>query len=59
MEEFQALAEVTEEIHFTKLDQEVGNLIHLGVLGLPYVGIKVPHHDGALLPELDQGLLQV
>ena len=48
-----------EDIHQPKLHQEVGVLLDLGVMGLPYVGIKVSHHDGTLVTEADQGLLQV
>ena len=53
------LAEVPEDIHQPKLHWEVGDLLALGVLGLPYVVIKVSHNDGVLVTEADQGLLQV
>ena len=59
MAESQVLEEVVEEIHQTKLHQEVENFLDLGVLGLPYVNIKVFHQYGLLLPEAEQGLLQV
>ena len=53
------MAEVPEEIHHPEIHQEVGNFMDLGVLGLTYVGIKVSHHDGVLVPEAYQGLLQI
>ena len=51
MAESQVLSEVPEDIHKTKLHQEAVELLALGVLGLPYVGIKVSHHDEVLVPE--------
>ena len=56
--ESQALVELPEEIHQPKIHQEVDDLLALGVLGLPYVGIKLSHHEGVLFPEAYQGLLQ-
>ena len=53
------MAEVPEEIHHTEIHQEVGNFLALGVLGLTYVDIKVSYHDGVLVPEAYQGLLQI
>ena len=57
--ESQELAEVPEDIHQPELHQEVGNFLDSGVLGHPYVSIKVSHNNGVLVPEADQGLLQV
>ena len=57
--ECQALAEVTECIHQPKLHQEVGNFLDLGFLGLPYVGMNLSYHNGVLVPDTDQVLLQV
>ena len=57
--ELQALAEFLEEIHQPELHQEFGDLLAQGFLGLAYVGIKVSHHNGFLVPEADQVLLQV
>ena len=45
------MKKVTEEIHQTKLNKEVGNFLASGVLGLVYVIIKVSHHDGFIVPE--------
>ena len=59
MEEFQALEEVTGEIHQPKLHQEISDFLASGFLGLTYVGFKVSHHDGVLVPEAYQGLLQI
>ena len=51
------MTKVTEEIHQTKLNKEVGDLLSLEVLSLAYVSIKVSHHNGDLVPEAEQGLL--
>ena len=59
MAQYKALAEVPEDIHHLGIHQEVGRLMALGVLGLPYVGIKVSHQIGDIVPELYQVLLQV
>ena len=56
---FQALAEVPKKIHQPKIQQEVGNFLDSGVLVLPYVGIKVSHNDGFVVPEADQGILEL
>ena len=53
------MVEVSDKIQQHKLHQEVGDLLDLGVLGLTYVGIKVSHNNGVLVPESDQVLLQV
>ena len=55
----QASVEVVEVIHHPKLHQEVRDFLALGVMGLPYVGIKVSRIDWVLVLEADHGLLQV
>ena len=55
----QALAEVPEEIHHTELHKEVVDFLDSEIMGLPYVGIKVSHHNEVLLHEAEQGLLQI
>ena len=50
MAKSQALVEVLEEIHYPEHHQEVGNFLSLGVLGLPYVGVKFSHYYGVLNP---------
>ena len=59
MSELQALTEFLEEIHQPELHQEFGNSLASGVLGLAYVGIKFSRHNGFLVPEAHQVLLQV
>ena len=51
------MVEVSEDIHQTKLYQEVGNFLDSGFLGLPYVGINVSHQNGVFLVKAGQGLL--
>ena len=46
VEELQSLEEVSEEIHWTKLHQEVEELMDSRVLDLPYVVISSPIMTG-------------
>ena len=57
--ESEALVEVPEDIFQPELHQEVRKLLNSGVLDLPYFGINISHHNGYMVPEADQGLLQV
>ena len=46
-----------EETHKLEVHPDVGDLLAPGVIGLPYVWIKVSHHNRFLAPEADQVLL--
>ena len=54
-----ALLEVEEEVHYTKLQQQVRDLLAAQVLGISDLGAEVPYPYGILVPEVCQGLLEV
>ena len=53
------LTEVVEEVHHTKLHQQVSNLLVTRVLGFSNVRYEVTYHYRILAPEVCEGLLQV
>ena len=50
---------VVEEVHHTKLHQQVSNLLVTRVLGFSNVRYEVTYHYRILAPEVCEGLLQV
>ena len=59
MLEPQALAEVLEDVHHTKLHQQIRDFLTARVMGISNVSIEIPYNYGILVPETGQSILQI